>query len=1031
MDLLVRQKANEPVEKALVLDEDPFNSWLGAVARVRGLRHVYRFLLAADKPYLPGAYLLVVVAAATVLLQIDKLLHAMHPAGGTAYGVSDLGPFVGGPDPSDVTGTWDVWSATASGPHADPYWLVGWYLGIDAVVLVPFYSLLLAVLLSRAHRRHVDRHDASPNRIVQLRWIAVAFYAVPILWLADWAENLFQGLVATGAAELSPLASAFTYLKLSLLALIVFVIVLAWIGVAWWSYDRSGDWRPDWLNELLLYRVQIVVVLAFGLLLVGPGPLGNQSLDVIRWMTDRYELIVIPVFLLALFTVMLAASCRRTLEARKAGPTRHIPDSRWFRITVLVVSGLAFVVLFLLCIKPWTFRIPPIGLIVPLGITFVVALLSMLATGAESQQAPAIETRTFVSRSIVAAPLVIFGVAAMKAATGDVFYSGGARPIVLLAAVGAPLLAVGGVAYVFADDLAASALGPIAVWGGGIVGALFFFGSVFDPFTTTDWSDGAISVTVAALLAATFLGLWLAVLGERVPVPPIFALLRFRRIPVLTLLVIWFFVASAINQSGTHPVRVLPDRSGSPFVYNLESAFRGWTETSRTSVAGGARRIQPLVLVSAEGGGIRAAYWTALVLDRLANRCATPPCLDPRSIFAVSGASGGSLGLVEYVTQREDTPGAGAGWVEQRLGADFLGPTFARMLFVDAPNAFIQGRLWDDRAAIMEQSWERAWPSSHGYLGEGLYQRGKRFPILMLNGTSVTDGCRFMTSTLAGAAGDPLLVRDPRRQRPPSPGSAPQKQSLVSSCSSPVPFDVQTKEIGDLGNLEKRALKYIPPAWRRNWVFAGTKDIVDFLCPDQDVRLSTAALLSARFPFVAPSGKIGCSSYDNDPSYVVDGGYFDNTAVSSMTELWTGLQPLVDRWNRENTNEPCVVPFLVEIDNHYSEPSAPAAGSRPKELLVPLKTLGKVRDGREANSSLAGALEFSRGDRVAYVYPRSHPGTEAPLGWTLSATSRRDLESQLDSGDVRAELTKVGNFFRGHFRDCSGGQLKVSAQPRK
>jgi hypothetical protein len=61
-------------------------------------------------------------------------------------------------------------------------------------------------------------------------------------------------------------------------------------------------------------------------------------------------------------------------------------------------------------------------------------------------------------------------------------------------------------------------------------------------------------------------------------------------------------------------------------------------------------RLEPqlLIIVAAEGGGIRAAYWTAGILTRLVD---CPPALAD-SLFAISAVSGGSLGAAVYVSLR-------------------------------------------------------------------------------------------------------------------------------------------------------------------------------------------------------------------------------------------------------------------------------------------------------------------------------------------------------------------------------------------
>jgi len=50
-------------------------------------------------------------------------------------------------------------------------------------------------------------------------------------------------------------------------------------------------------------------------------------------------------------------------------------------------------------------------------------------------------------------------------------------------------------------------------------------------------------------------------------------------------------------------------------------------------------------------------------------------------------------------------------------------------------------------------------------------------------------------------------------------------------------------------------------------------------------------------------------------------------------------------------------------------------------------------------------------DRVAHIYPRAHPGSKAPLGWTLSESSMDDLRRQLQTDANRLEIAKVREWF--------------------
>ena len=117
----------------------------------------------------------------------------------------------------------------------------------------------------------------------------------------------------------------------------------------------------------------------------------------------------------------------------------------------------------------------------------------------------------------------------------------------------------------------------------------------------------------------------------------------------------------------------------------------------------------------------------------------------------------------------------------------------------------------------------------------------------MLNGTSVQDGCRVNTSVLdvdveEAETGKALRARD---------------------CLSMDAFAAASTPNAD------------------GFALAATHDIADLLCEDRDLRLSTAALLSARFPWVSPAGRVvRCGTAF--ATYVVDGGYFDTSAASPL-----------------------------------------------------------------------------------------------------------------------------------------------------
>jgi hypothetical protein len=80
----------------------------------------------------------------------------------------------------------------------------------------------------------------------------------------------------------------------------------------------------------------------------------------------------------------------------------------------------------------------------------------------------------------------------------------------------------------------------------------------------------------------------------------------------------------------------------------------------------------------------------------------------------------------------------------------------------------------------------------------------------------------------------------------------------------------------------------------------GLYDLTEhFLCPNPDVAMSTAALLSARFPYATPSGRLERCAEDGARTYVVDdGGYLDNSGSMSATDLYLQTMPFIDIHNK-------------------------------------------------------------------------------------------------------------------------------------
>jgi hypothetical protein len=257
----------------------------------------------------------------------------------------------------------------------------------------------------------------------------------------------------------------------------------------------------------------------------------------------------------------------------------------------------------------------------------------------------------------------------------------------------------------------------------------------------------------------------------------------------------------------------------------------------------------PLFIIATAGGGIRAAYWTATVLEELEKQlgaeaikgqnasAGNTPAADGlmrHLLFAISGVSGGSVGSAAYIAAVHDHVMNGRPvQPTSYLKAELLAPGLASLAFIDIPSNFLPDFGQIDRGDALERGLERVRTTkddpdgllSHSFLSFfpqiGSSQNSLPWrPALLLNATHLETGRRIITSNL-----------------------------------------------------------HIDPA-----TFVDSYDALDIL--KSDVRLSTAAHNSARFTYVSPAGNlVPAASPGISYGFVVDGGYFENYGAQTAVEL--------------------------------------------------------------------------------------------------------------------------------------------------
>jgi hypothetical protein len=449
-----------------------------------------------------------------------------------------------------------------------------------------------------------------------------------------------------------------------------------------------------------------------------------------------------------------------------------------------------------------------------------------------------------------------------------------------------------------------------------------------------------------------------------------------RRFPVLISLLLLGVLFSRWNDN--HAVRVL-DEPPLPWAErdNVTRALQGWLKIQLLRPAG-AQGEYPLFVVAAEGGGIRAAYWTATVLGEIQKR---NPCFADQ-LFALSGVSGGSLGagvFTALLAEQKTTQGAfrcGKGAADELgldvqrkaqdiLGEDFLSPVVAAMLYPD-----LMQRLWPwpvarfDRARALEQAWERAWrehlPGSDRF-AQAFDQPWRDrtdvwMPALFLNTTWVETGKRLLVSNL--------------RVAPAKPGD-----------------DLEFNDVADLHRFYA----------------------------EQALPFSTAIHLSARFSYVSPAGGL----VKNDKLYgrVVDGGYFENSGATTVIEILKALNQLSKPGNVWERVKPVVIHISNEpVDALYADIRLDSDSKNPRteparllaELLSPPITLLNTRDARGVYAR--ETLRWHVGDSsfLHFGLCRKADHVSLPLGWALSPVVRREMDQQL-SGAACPPFNNPGN----------------------
>jgi hypothetical protein len=452
-----------------------------------------------------------------------------------------------------------------------------------------------------------------------------------------------------------------------------------------------------------------------------------------------------------------------------------------------------------------------------------------------------------------------------------------------------------------------------------------------------------------------------------------FSLLEARvRIPALFLLIVCAVTFSFLGLNDNHGIRQLTSAAGTGAKRQLQSigdGFGQWLQSRKDLARYDA---YPVYLIAAEGGGIYAAYRTATLLTSLQDQC-------PRfshHLFAISSVSGGSVGAAVYsglaqkIKQGNGRFAAGAGCrnegdnagglfftdvAEDVLRDDFLSPVLASFLFPD----FLQRLLFFpvppfDRAIALEKSIEASWDQRiQGYQA--------RFPDQWIDRANPLRAS-FNKSWDAGSDSPALFINS----------------TEVESGRGRViaPFAIETEAVSNLP-------------------LSGTSGDAEH--GDIDIALSTAAVLSARFPLLTPPGLVRLAVTSSlplaaspglrqQPIQLVDGGYLDNSGVVTALNVVREIKAAAAK---ANPPQKLQITLIVLTSGDFAPPS-----DAPGDYLTPVQALLSTRGARGA-IAIKQAENFFEADQSQNQTANSLDkvilqgyGYPLPLGWRLSPITR-------------------------------------------
>lgn len=428
---------------------------------------------------------------------------------------------------------------------------------------------------------------------------------------------------------------------------------------------------------------------------------------------------------------------------------------------------------------------------------------------------------------------------------------------------------------------------------------------------------------------------------------------------------------------------------------------------------------EPLIVVTATGGGLHASAWTAAILARLEQQLGLQ---FHRRLLLASSVSGGSVGLLSYLRElKEGTLENHREMALERMQAvaqcSSLEAVGWGLLYYDLPKAFVpvipylirpssgdndleSSPLWKDRTWSLRKAFER---NLENLYCKRLWAQDGHEATEFPDDPNPTEGLTLhgMSPAIAGNEWIPGFTMNT---------TTVERGERFLLANYRVPENQMNAE------PEYRARSFLA-TFARSWPNGGVRP------PEPDLPLATAAQMSATFPYVSSAARVPMAVDNNVASvHFVDGGYFDNDGtVSAIEFLRYALNPSIDEkrdhpdldtMDRLGHGGPPLRVLMIEIRNSGDiAPTGEETAGDESDITSPGNALNQLggpllafwQAGHEsvtgrnrtalglAEQALAEKLELHR---VVFADANSLKvaGTD-PLNWSLTPRQRAEVRS--------------------------------------